>query len=203
MIDNVTNALQVAVLLFCIIVSVIRAAARKSRTWIVLAFFFGCWWMGDVYWLSCLFFFDSVPKISVVSDLNWYASYIFLYLLLRQVAPPDGNRRSLPLIGPAFTMAMAVFYMQWGEYINNLIYASLLGLVMYAVIRRLMEQRRYEKPKALCILILVFCLIEYGLWTTSCYFQAESLSNPYYWFDLLLTASFPFFLIATKKAVSE
>ena len=51
-------------------------------------------------------------------------------------------------------------------------------------------------------MILVFCLIEYGLWFSSCFFDGDTLANPYYWFDILFTASFVLFIPATKKAVT-
>ena len=56
---------------------------------------------------------------------------------------------------------------------------------------------------ALQLAILVFCLLEYTLWTVSCFDWEDSVTNPYYWCDLLLTASFPFFLGATRKAAAE
>ena len=81
-----------------------------------------------------------------MADLSWYASYIFLYLLIRLVAPPhSGTRlRFLPWLAPVFTFAMAVFYMQWADYASNLIYASLMGLLMFASIRRLLDRERYR-----------------------------------------------------------
>ena len=202
-IDNITNGIQIVVLLFCVIAACIQAFSFKTRAWTLLLFFLGSWWMGDLYWAFNLLFYDAMPNIAVVSDLNWCASYLFLYLLLRETAQPDEKIRLLPFIGPVFAVAMAVFYMQWGEIVINLVYAAFMGLLMFASIRRFLDQERYGRQHFLSALILVFCLLEYGLWTASCFWQEESMTEPYYWFDLMLTASFPFFLPATKKAVAE
>ena len=201
MIESIENALQIAVLIVCVSASLYRAAAKRSRTWTLLSFFYGSWVLGDIYWLVCLLFYDQTPRISVVSDLSWYASYIFLYMLLRHAAPPEGARekRFLPWLGPLVTMGMAVFFMQWGEIVSNLIYASLMGLLLFSVLRRFLDRQKYAAQQPLCITILVFCLLEYALWTSSCFFSGDGLANPYYWFDFLLTVSFVFFLPALGK----
>ena len=48
--------------------------------------------------------------------------------------------------------------------------------------------------------MLVFCAAEYGDWTTSCYWMGDTLANPYFWFDLLITISLAALLPATGKA---
>ena len=205
MLESYENALQVAVLLACSGAALYQATRFRSRTWTLLALFFGSWLLGDLYWLSCLVFYDSTPKIPVVSDMSWYAGYLFLYMLLRQIAPPEKGRRksALAWVGPVFTMGMAVFYMQWGQIVSNLVYASLLGLLLFSVIRRITDRETYRNVFPLCRIILVFCLAEYGMWTVSCFFEGEGLSNPYYWFDALMTLVFPFFLPAVRKAVKK
>ena len=205
MIESIENALQIAALTLCAGISLIRAVRTRSKAWSLLAFFYGSWGLGDVYWLVCLVFFDQTPPISVVSDLSWYASYIFLYMLLREVAPPEGARekRFLPWLGFLFAAGMAIFFMRWGEVVSNLIYASLMGLLLFSAIRRLIDGDRYARQRFLCVMILAFCLLEYGLWTSSCFFKGDGLDNPYYWFDFLLTLSFPFFIPATTRSRYE
>ena len=205
MIERYENGIQVAVLMCCILTALYKALTYKSRTWSLLGFFYGCWALGDLFWLFCLLLFGETPQISIVSDLSWYASYLFLYLLLRHIAPPvqGGGKRLLPWLGFVFTFAMAAFFMQWGEVLTNLVYASLMGLLIYAAVRRLTEQPRRRECRYFCVLILTFCLLEYTLWTASCFWTQEGLGNPYYWLDFLLTVCFAFFLPATRKAVAR
>ncbi len=200
MIDQIDNGIQIAVLVICVTAAIFKAAKYRSRTWTLLAFFYGSWLLGDIYWTVCLLFYGKTPEISVVSDLSWYASYIFLYLLLRHTSPPEelAVRKILPFLGPVFVLGMALFFMRLGAILNNLIYAGLMGLLLYALIRRLTERRN----RCLPALILVFCLLEYALWTASCFWNDTIHLHPYYWFDFLLTVSMPFFLPATRKAVA-
>lgn len=204
MIERIENGLQIAVLAVCVAVALARAIRTRDKTWTLLLLFFGSWLLGDVYWTACLLSFGGTPKISVVSDLSWYAAYIFLYMLLREVAPPVTRReaRVLPWLGVAFALGMAVFYMRWGEIASNLIYAALMGLLLFSAIRRLLDGRHYAAQRPLCLLILIFCLLEYCLWTSSCFWAGETLANPYYWFDFLLTSGFALFIPAVRKEVT-
>lgn len=197
MIERIENALQIGTLVVCAAIALYRIVKRRGEAWTLLSFFYGSWLLGDVYWLACLVFYDGTPQISAVSDLSWYASYIFLYLLLRHTAPPEKpfGAKVLPWLGPVFTAGMGVFFMLRGEIAANLVYAGLMGFLLYAAIRRLMERRSVY----LSVLILVFCLLEYALWTASCFWNDEIVLHPYYWFDFLLTVSFPFFLPATER----
>ena len=200
MIEQIDNGIQIAVLVICVIEAIFKAAKYRSRSWTLLAFFYGSWLLGDIYWTVCLLFYDKTPEISVVSDLSWYASYIFLYLLLRHTSPPEklAGKKIIPWLGPVFALGMALFYMRLGAILNNLIYAGLTGLLLYAAISRLTERR----DRALPVVILIFCLLEYALWTASCFWNDPIQFHPYYCFDLLLTLSFPFFLPAARKAVT-
>ena len=199
MIESLENILQILVVTCCLVIAVIRGIARKSRLWLLLTLFYGSWLLGDLYWVAFLVFFSKTPQISLVSDLSWYASFVFLYMLLRDVSPPgkDGAAKKLRWLGPIFALGMALFFIQWGEILGNLIYAGLMGLLLYAAISRITERRCV----CLASMILIFCLLEYGLWVASCFWDSDSVANPYYWFDLLLSICFPFFLPATKKAM--
>ena len=205
MIESFDNSLQIIVLLICASIALYKAITQHSQTWVLAFLFFGSWVLGDIYWLVCLLFYGKTPQISIVSDLSWYASYIFLYLLLYHRSAPDKEsiKHLIPWLGPIFAAGMAIFFMQWGEILSNLIYASLMGLLLFAALGRKIDRRRYRNQHFLSGMILLFCLLEYGLWTASCFWSSDTLSNPYYWFDFLLTLSFIFLLPAIKKAVTE
>ena len=217
--DRIVNIAQNTTLVLCFVAAAWLAIRKRDRAWTLLAFFFGCFALGDLYWMSCVLFYGETPTITVVSSLSWYATYIFLYMTLRQLAPPESARetRVLPWLGFAFTLAMGIFYFAlyivwqielgekyvlWGKALDNLIVALLMGLLLFSAIRRLMDRDKYPTQRYFCIVVLVFCLLEYALWTASCFWWTDTLGNPYYWFDFLLTANFFFFLPATKKAVA-
>ena len=204
MLDTFENVLQTAVLVVCAIVSVSHAVKYGSRSWTILSFFYGCWLVADIYWLACLVFYGDTPQISVVSDLSWYAAQIFLYLLLRHLLPPEKleGTRFISWLGPLFTVGMAVFFMFWGEILSNLIYAALFGLLLFASIRRIADKKVTGLKLILPVTILVYVLLVYAMWVASCYWDETVLLHPYYVFDFLITAGFPFFLLGVRKAVT-
>ena len=74
-------------------------------------------------------------------------------------------------------------------------------LLLFAAVQRLMDGQRYRKQRFLLVWVLVFCLLEYALWTSSCIWE-YTVTSPYYWFDVLLTVIHPFLIPAVKKAVT-
>ena len=204
MIESYENAFQVIVLLVCVIIAMLLTVIYHRRIWIMLFYFYGAWLMGDAFWLMCLIFYGQVPQITFISDISWLSSYIFLYLLLARAAPLGENRRRyfLPWLGPVFTMCMAFFFMKYGTMIlGNLICGIMMGLLLYSSFYRLMDRDRYRNQLFLIICIIIFCVLEYGLWLSSCFWEGNTMANPYYWFDIAMTLLFPFFLPAAKKAV--
>lgn len=49
--------------------------------------------------------------------------------------------------------------------------------------------------------VLAFAALEYALWTSSCFWISDTLSNPYFWFDFLLSLVLLLLLPALGKAV--
>lgn len=203
MIYRIDNTLQIIVLVLCVFISLRRAFRTRDTIWTLMALFYSCWILDDLYWLLYWIFYGISPILDT-ANLCWYASYVFLYLVIFQVSPvkEPWDRNPLPWLGPVFAAAMAVFYIQWGEVLSNLVCGALMGLLLYTTIRRLLN-RSLKKQHFLFASVLGLCLLEYGLWTASCFWKSDSLKNPYYWIDFMLTITFLILLPATKKAVSE
>ena len=81
MIEIIENSLQLAVLGFCSVIAVIRTISTMKRAWLLLAFFYIIFFMGDFYWLFFLIFYGRAPAYSFIPHLSWDASYLFLALL--------------------------------------------------------------------------------------------------------------------------
>ena len=207
MIESIENAVQLALLLVCTAVSGATAVRGRERSGAILTPFYGSYALGDLYWLLYLLFYGHTPKLFYVSDLSWYAAYLFLYLLLQLVSDPEerGTRCPALLVLPLFTVAMCVFYMRWGDYAGNVITAVLMSLLMMHAARGLYYLRRHPEGSArrwLYVATLIFCAIEYAAWTSSCFWAGDTWANPYLWFACLLTLSALLFLPAYRKGVA-
>lgn len=204
MYDAFENALQILILVISITIALSLAFKTHEKVWILLSMFYGCWVLGDLYWQLCLMLFGDIPQLSLVSNLSWYASFIFLYILLRHVEPPrlDAPRRFMPFIGPIFSFGMAVFFIvqSGGEQIvSNLISALLMGFLLYAAIVRLKEHRREGRKGYIYILILALIFFEYGMWISTSFAIEDNLMHPYYWCDTLLSISFLLYIPVLRR----
>lgn len=188
MIETIDYALQFAVLLLLCIYGARRAVRAGDRGWLLLAFFYACYALGDLYWLLCLLLEGATPRVFYVSELSWYAGYIFLCLLLRDVQERSAPQKTrLAVLAPLFAAAACVFFLHWGELVSNVISAVLMGRLGYLTIRGLAGARERGACRRFYLVMGAFFLNEYALWFASCFWQGDTLLNPYFWFDGLLT----------------
>ncbi|MBO5995351.1 MAG: hypothetical protein J6Q41_07550 [Firmicutes bacterium] len=203
MYETFENAFQILMLLISAGISLSLALKTHKKSWILLSLFYGCWVLGDIYWQLCLMLFGDIPQLSLVSDLSWYASFIFLYILLRYVEPKSGfSKHFLPWLGPIFTFAMALFFIfQNGVWQvgSNLVCALFMGILLYASISRIMDHKKEGTRGYLCVMVLFLILMEYGMWISTSFVLEDNLMHPYYWFDILLSISFVLYIPALKK----
>ncbi len=206
MIETLDNALQLSVGGICVLLAAGKIIASRKRKWTLLLLFYSGFFLGNLYWFLYLLFYQRTPQY-YIADLSWWAGYLFLILLLKETETNKSAGRSLlPWLGPAFTAGMCMFFIQRGEYISNIIYAVFLGVLLWNAIRGLLKsdaEKRRSKNTVLCGVTLFFCAMEYAEWTASCFWVGDTLKNPYFWFDTLLTVCFPLFLPAVRKAAEE
>ena len=101
---------------------------------------------------------------------------------------------------PLFTVAMAIYYMQYGSYLSNIIYAVLMSLLLWNAIEGLLCTGS-EKNRFLYAVTLLYCINSYAMWTASCIWEGDTLANPYFWFDFLMSICFLLYLPALRKVV--
>ena len=215
MVDVIENAFQIASLIFCTSFSIYRILKTKDKSWVLLFFFFGSYLMGDLYWQAVTYFYGDTPSIALISDLSWYASFMFIYLLLYMEnekhkglgRPREDYENSMlslvPWLGPIFSTVMSLLYMQIGAIISNTIYGILMAVILYYLIDTVIRFHgtRCLRIRWLCHAIAFTCLSEFGSWTASFFNGESSFSNPYYWFNILSSISFTFYLWPLSKEV--
>lgn len=206
MIELYDNLLQIVLLLLCGCIALVRVIRSRDKVWVLLVYFYASWTMGDLYWLAHLAFFGDTPDYAYVSDVSWYASYIFLYLVMDQILPAHEVRERplLPWLGPLFTAGMAAFYMQYGQYVSNALTAILLGLLLYHAILRLRPSFPgvTARKRLIVYASLLFCFIEYATWTISCFAGTAVFDRLYLVGELLISLYMPFLLWMVGKAAA-
>ena len=204
MIESAANAIQLLLTGACSGIAAISAARTGRREWTLLSLFAGAYFLGDLYWLLYLVFYKVTPQYPLIPDFSFYASYLFLLLLTARMNERTGAVPGKALwLTAVFPAAMCLFYMQWGQYVSNVIYAFLMTLVLRRAAAGLLSLGKAPE-KGSCTYfyrtVLLFCALEYGIWTSSCFWNADTLKSPYIWLELLFSFCFLLFPAALRKA---
>lgn len=84
---------------------------------------------------------------------------------------------------------------------------TFLYLLLYSLAQGNSEPYIYKRnPTAknihrrLILTAVSFCLLEYAMQTVSCFWMGDTIRNPYFWLDLIVTASAALLVPATRKA---
>ena len=206
MIERTENLLEIIIVGLCLFTALGRALKTRKKGWLILGLVYASYLLGDLYWTLYLFFYGKTPAVFYVSELSWCAAYLFMLLLLRHYQTDEERTVRSPVLWiiPVFITAFTIFYMTRGDYLLNLTEAILMCLLMIRSVQGLLSLWETEdRRKRLFAVTLIFCMIEYALWTSSCYWQGDTIRNTYFWFAALLIAMHPLFYWAVRKAEGE
>lgn len=188
---------------FC---AALRSYFRSRRQpWFLLSCFYGTFALGTLYWTLHLLLRQETPQIFYVSDLAWIASYVFL-LALALTLPSAEERRlraGLCLLVPALCLPQFALYVTHGDILSNVLMCGMTMLLAWCAVRGLVWAKRSgdTRLRRFHQALLAFTALEYALWTSSCFWVSDTLTNPYFWFDFLLSLVLLLLLPALRKAV--
>jgi len=193
------------------IIDIIKAVKNRKREWMLLFLFHTSIFLSALYYELYALLLDDEPQFGHIYEFGVYVSYLFLIILLQYIRDRemDSKRyRSLILI-PIFTFAMAVGFIMYseGDVLSNVVCAFLMWLILRETVKGgLYNKEKYGKTytsKWLYRVSFIFCYLEYQTWVLSCFFFDDSLTNPFYWSDILLNISFMFLIPAVNKIVKD
>ncbi len=206
LLDNLT---QSAATLIAFIAAGVLYYRTHRQSFYLLACFLGCFMLGTFHWTLYVLLFNSSPQVFYVSELAWNASYLFLLTLEYVQATEEEKKFWHPalLLVPAFCIPQLILYLSFGEILGNLFMVGLTMVVAYFAVRGFIYARKQSgevrNMQYFHGAVLVIVFLEYCLWTSSCFWVSDTMSNPYFWFDLLLSAALLALVPATKKAVTK
>lgn len=207
MIELLDNFSQLLVILLATIGAGILFYKNRVQAYLLLTCFFGTFMLGTLYWTLHFLLFNYTPQVFYVSEFAWIASYMFLLTLEYTLSTPDEKKFRHPAVWlvPIFCIPQLILYLLHGDILFNLLICGLTMAVAWHSTRGLIYARRQGgKLRAMQffhIAVLRIIILEYCLWTSSCFWISDTYTNPYFWIDFLLTASLFALLPATKKAV--
>ena len=200
MIESVSDAIQLAVLVACFALALVRALAVRNAAWLELVCFFACMMLGNAYWFGYLLVFGETPYYSYVSDLSWIAGYIFLLMLLvecdqcRGVVAPV-RVAWIPVI--ACAACCAYYIVESGYPLLNIADNGLMAALGFFAVRGLAAQsegrdaKAFSNNRAFYVAVLVFVAVEQADWISSTFLSPGPITGfaPYIVTELFLTLS--------------
>lgn len=188
-------------------VSLWRYRRERRQPWFLLTCFYGIFALGLLYWTLHLSLRRETPQIFYVSDLAWIASYVFLLTMVFTLPAPEERRfrTRLCLLAPAICLPQFFLYITYGDILSNFLMCGMTMLAACCAIRGLVWAKRTGEGRLLRFhrVVLGFVALEYALWTSSCFWVSDTLTNPYFWFDFLLSLTLLLFLPAMRRAVEQ
>lgn len=207
MVELIDNISQFAVTFLAGIGAGIMFYKTHKQTYFLLTCFYGTYMLGSLHWTLYILLFKYTPQVFYVSELAWIASFVFLLTLDFTLFTPKERKfhHIAAWIAPAICIPIMVFFMTRGEILGNLIMCGTTMVAAWLSIRGLIYARRQNdesrNQQFFHIAVLAIVILEYGLWMASCFWVSDTLTNPYFWFDFLLSAALLILLPATRKAV--
>ena len=114
------------------------------------------------------------------------------------------SRTGLCWLAPVFCLPQFVLYATYGDLLFNILMCGMTMMLAWCAVRGLVWAKKTENGRLRRFhgTVLAFIALEYALWTASCFWVSDTLTNPYFWFDFLLTLVLLLFLPAVRKAVT-
>ncbi len=204
LIEKIDNGFQLLSLGICLALSLYRAFSSRNQIWGLLAMFYGAATLGNLYWFLYMVLFEQTPYYSFISDYCWVSGFLFLLLLMLQIRKSEWEwkRSFVSILIPVFTFGMALFYMQWGDYLTNIFYAACMSFLLNSSIQGIKLAEKKTGRYYLFLCVLMYCAIEYCLWTSSC-IPGDTYDVLYYMFDVILTLIQIQFYPAVRRLIRD
>ena len=205
LIEQIENVFQLVALGILTFLTIYRSVTTHNRIWGLLSMFYATVTLGNLYWFLYMMFYQETPFYDFIPDFCWMSSVLFMVVLLLQIRKTDWNWRENKayLLIPVFTFAMALFYMRWGEYLSNIAYAIAMTILLYCSLKGLFEVEKESRKSTLYFVTTAYCMVEYCLWTASCFSWEGFIVNPYLILDIMLTLVYIAFYPAAGRVVRD
>ena len=207
MVELFDNASQFLATLLAGIGAGILFYKSRKQAYFLLACFFGTYSLATLYWTLHVLLFNQTPQVFYVSELGWVASSMFLLTLEYTLSTPEERKFKHPAVWlvPIICVPQLLLYLSHGDILFNLLICGMTMAAAWYSMRGLLYARRQSGRARdmgyFHMAVLAVTALEYCLWTASCFWVSDTLTNPYFWFDFLLTAALFALLPATRKAV--
>ena len=204
-IDLVCIVINLVGLFICLI----QYLKKTNKLWVYMTGFLLGNLLSNYYWGAYELVMGDYPNVSsMFANFGWNVAYLILVITLISMRRNLGVKGISPitfLLVP-INFFQLLIYLQYGGYFNNIWQVSLSTiaamLALDAVIVCIKKRKDGLRPPYICIAMLGYILVEYIMWTSSCYDWPSEWLYPYNYAAPASTLFFVLIPLAIKKQVA-
>lgn len=196
--DYAENIVQLMAALVAMLMCLFRYINHKRRGWMYALIFFLCYLLSSFSWATYWVIMGDDPNVSdLLTYFGWNVSYLALLVLVFHVKKPAERRyfHPLMLVPLPLNIWQLTLYLSLGSGWMSIYQVTILTVVSCFCIQSICWYLTRRKQGAQCpwvaVAALLFVCFEFGMWTSTCYY--EPVASLYYPFSFLLSGSL-FFL---------
>ena len=187
--ENILSLLCTIVgLLYCVF-KYIEAPRRGFR---LLIGFFLAKFLSEYYWTIYELVMHTYPDVSgFTAYLGWNVGFLCLFLAMLCMRQ-DGARRffhPVMLLPILVNVPQFFLYNRYGGLLNNLWEVGFTTLTMVLCLQsiafHLKTRETHRRFPWLSVLVLAYLILNYGMWTSSCFEWENELLSPYFYCSVL------------------
>lgn len=184
--ELIDNLFQVILMSGAAILSAGLAFRKKSRQLLILAFAYGTFAMGTIYWLLHLAITGMVPQIFFVAEISWGASYLFLLSLQIARTEKIKIRCSIPGLLAAFIASNRILWYRilGPSYFFSTIFSLTVSVIVYLAVFRLQTK---VSGRRVDLQLLILIILQMALYIVSRSMEDFQHFNLYFAIDISLT----------------
>ena len=184
----------------------IRYVERPRRGYRFLLAFFLAYFLNEYFWTVYGLLMGAYPDISeFAAYLGWNIGYLALLLAVLCLRSEKAKRYFHPamLLPVLLNVPQFILYISFGGVLNNLWQVGTTTLTAVFCLQDLLACRtdrgaRRTFPR-FSLLVLAYLVLQYGMWTSSCFDWPGELLNPYLYCSILASLVFAFFSFGASK----
>lgn len=184
--ENIINIFTLIATIVGLLGCLFKYIKSPKRGYLYLIVFFLSSFFSDYYWTIYTLVMNSYPEVSeFLAYLGWNVEYVFLMLAVIRMRKDGAKRYFHPvmLIPVVANIAQLVLYMQFGGIFNNIWQVSFTTAAMVFCVQDIAYYVKNKKSGAqkphLSVIVLIYLIFAYGMWTSSCFDWPGDLLSPY------------------------
>ena len=208
--DDFENVLTLAATCLGLLGVLFKYIKTPKRWYLLLITFFLANFLSDYYWTVYSLVMNTYPEVSeFLAYFGWNVGYLLLMVAVLKTSSESERDFFHPLmLWPILTnIVQFVLYIQYGGLLNNIWQVSITTIIMILCMQDILYYRKNkDKGKKLpyfAIVVLLFLLTEYGMWTASCFTFENDLLDPYFYLTIVRSILIVMFAWAAERTLGK